>query len=234
MFTEAFTQIDSPIHRCNARARILAAAAWSIAVALTHTLEAQFVCGTVAIAAALAARLPLRDTLRRLLPLNVFIAGLFVLLPLTGDGYRHALGIGLRANAIVLVVTALVATLDIVAFGRALNTLRIPAKLITLLLFTVRYVAVLRREYASLRRAMRVRGFQPRTDAHTMRSFGYLAGMLLVRGMERSERVLLAMKCRGYTGKFAAAETAPFRARDAAFLSVALASIALVAWAELG
>lgn len=233
MFTEAFAQIDSPIHRCDARARLLAAAAWSIAVALTHTLEAQFVCGAAGIAAAILARLPWRDTLLRLLPLNVFIVGLFVLLPLTGDGYRHALGIGLRANAIVLVVTALVATLDIIAFGRALNALRVPPKLVTLLLFTVRYVAVLRREYVSLRRAMCVRGFRPRTDAHTMRSFGYLAGMLLVRGMERSERVLMAMKCRGYTGRFAVAETAPFRARDAVLLAIVLASIALAAWAEL-
>ena len=247
MFTEAFTQVNSPIHRCDARVRIVVAVAWSITVALSQDLRAQLVCGGVALAAALVARLPLRDTLLRLLPLNVFIAALFVLLPLTSPGAAafhlgaitiswtgllQALGIGVRANAIVLTVTALVATLDIVAFGRALHALRVPPKLVTLLLFTVRYVTVLRAEYHSLRRAMRMRCFRPGTNAHTLQSIGYLAGMLLVRGIERSERVLMAMKCRGYTGTFPIADLRALRLRDGVLGVASAACIALVAWAE--
>lgn len=49
---------------------------------------------------------------------------------------------------------------------------------------------------------MRARGFQPGFDRHTLRTFGYLVGMLLVRASERAERVLKAMRCRGFTGEF--------------------------------
>lgn len=227
--------------------RIVVAVAWSITVALVHDLNAQIACGVIAIAAAFIARLPLRSTLTRLLPLNLFVGVLLIVLPLTTPGgpafqagsfsFSHAgllqvLGIGIRANALVLSVTALVATLDIVTFGRALHALRVPPKLVTLLLFTVRYVAVIRAEYVALRRAMRVRCFTPRADLHTMRALGNLSGMLLVRGLERSARVLMAMKCRGYTGRFPLRELTPLRVSDAILGAVALVCIAVVTLAE--
>jgi cobalt/nickel transport system permease protein len=71
-----------------------------------------------------------------------------------------------------------------------------------LFLFTVRYIAVLGREYQRLRTAMKARGFRMRCDLHTWRSIGYLFGMLLVRSLERSERILAAMRCRGFQGDF--------------------------------
>ena len=49
---------------------------------------------------------------------------------------------------------------------------------------------------------MRARGFRPRTSRHTWRSYGNLMGMLLVRALERAQRVEEAMLCRGYNGAF--------------------------------
>ncbi len=37
---------------------------------------------------------------------------------------------------------------------------------------------------------MRTRGFVARSDAHTWRSFGWLTGMLLVRSLEREQKVI--------------------------------------------
>ena len=81
--------------------------------------------------------------------------------------------------------------------GHALGHLHVPRKLAHLLLFTVRYLDVLDREYRRLRAAMKVRSFRPRMSLHTYRAYGYLVGMLLVRSFDRSERMLAAMKCRG-------------------------------------
>ncbi len=242
MFSDAFTRIDSPIHRCDARVRIVVAVVWSITIALSQSFGAQIAGAIIAVYVAFLARLPLKATLLRLLPLNLFIAILCVMLPLTTPntnelelgaivGLLHAIGIGIRANTIVLSVTALVATLDVVTFGRALYALRVPPKLVTLLLFTVRYVAVIRTEYMALRRAMRVRCFRPRSDMHTVRTLGNLVGMLLVRGLERSARVLMAMKCRGYTGRFPLRELTPLRIADANFCAAAFLCIAVVVWA---
>ena len=39
-------------------------------------------------------------------------------------------------------------------------------------------------------------------NGHSYRSLGYLVGMLLVHSFDRSERVLAAMKCRGFCGRY--------------------------------
>ena len=61
------------------------------------------------------------------------------------------------------------------------------------------------------------RGFRPRLDRHTYRSLGYLVGMLLVRSFDRAERILAAMKCRGFQGHFFILDHFAFGRRDAAF-----------------
>jgi len=99
-------------------------------------------------------------------------------------------------------VLALLSSLEMVELGHALARLGAPQRLVTLLLFTVRYVDVLGQEYARLRLAMRARAFRPRAGWHTWRAYGWLVGMLLVMSLERSERIHAAMRLRGFTGRF--------------------------------
>jgi cobalt/nickel transport system permease protein len=113
-----------------------------------------------------------------------------------------AAAIALKANAIVLGLLALLTGMEAATLGHALAHLRVPQKLVHLLLMTTGYLEVLRREYGRLRGAMRVRCFRPHVSGHTYRTYGYLVGMLLVRSFERAERVVAAMKCRGLRGRF--------------------------------
>ena len=182
--------------------------------------------------AMLTARLPAGPTLRRMAMMDGFIVFLLLLLPFSvpGEaaftvlgwpaswaGLEKAAAIGLKANAVVLVLLSLVGSMDPATLGHALARLRLPVTLVHLLLFTVRYIAVIDDEYRRLRRAMKTRGFRPRTNAHTLRTLGYLIGMLLVRALERSERILQAMKCRGFTGRLPLLDTLRFSARDVMF-----------------
>jgi cobalt/nickel transport system permease protein len=48
---------------------------------------------------------------------------------------------------------------------------------------------------------MRARCFRPGVNLHSYRSYAQLMGMLLVRSLDRAERVGEAMLCRGYAGK---------------------------------
>ncbi len=79
---------------------------------------------------------------------------------------------------------------------------------------------------------MRVRAFRPRTNRHTLRTLGYLVGMLAVNGFDRSERILHAMKCRGYTGAFPMTEPSPIGRGDIGFGAIAMAFLAVVFWAN--
>jgi len=164
-----------------------------------------------------SAGLPAKSTLKKVMTMDGFIIFLICMLPFTTpgetwftigpfegtkEGVFKAIEITLKANAVVMALLALVGTIDAIVLGHALNRLRVPENLVHLMLFSVRYIDVLKQEYFRLRTAMKARCFKPGNNAHTYRSIGYLLGMLLVRSIERSERILEAMKCRGFQGKF--------------------------------
>jgi len=49
---------------------------------------------------------------------------------------------------------------------------------------------------------MKVRGFKAGMNIHTYRSLANLVGLLLIRSLDRADRVHAAMLCRGYKGHF--------------------------------
>jgi len=147
----------------------------------------------------------------------------------TLEGLLRAVEIALKANAVILMLMVLVGTLEPVTLGHALHRLKTPETLVHLLMFTVRYISVLHQEYLRLRGAMKVRSFQLRNSLHTYRSIGYLVGMMLVRSVDRSERILAAMKCRGFTGSIPLLDTMRFSVRDGVFaVFAALLAVTLV------
>jgi len=238
----------SPVDRLDPRARIVAAAAFSGLVAVLNGFAALGLAMGLAVGAAVLARLRLVAVVQRLAPVNVLMLLLVAMLPwavegralvalgpleYTGQGLLQTAAIALKANAIVLVLVVLLGTLDIVTLGHALSHLRVPDKLTHLFLFTVRYLDVLRREYLRLRAAMKTRAFRPGINRHTCRAYGYLVGMLLVRSLDRSERIVAAMKCRGFRGRFYLLDHFALAARDAWFAAAALVllvGLALVEW----
>ncbi len=233
--------------RVDPRIRIVAAAAFSVLVAAATrpaALTMALVCSAVLVA---ASGIGWRRAMGRVLPLNAFLLVLAAVVSLGVEGEplrawgtwtvsRQGLGLAgaviLKANAIVLCLAALVGALDLATVGHALHHLRVPDKLVHLLLLTVRYVAVLEAEYHRLAAAMKVRGFRPGMNRHTWRTYGYLVGMLLVRSLDRAERVAAAMKCRGFRGRFHLLDHFALTRADAAFAVIVLAALAGIAGME--
>lgn len=209
------------VRQIDPRYRIVAASLFAIVTVALNSIPALCAALGIAFALLLSARLPAIATLKRMAAMDTFIIFLLAMLPFTvpitgpGDimftlwgfdaswrGLWQAIEIALTANAVILCLMALVGTLEPVVLGHALHSLRAPERLVHLLMFTLRYISVLHGEYLRMRAAMKARGFKARNSIHTLRSFGYLVGMMLVRAIERSERIMGAMKCRGFTGRF--------------------------------
>ncbi len=224
--------------RLDPRGRVLAAVAFSVVVAVANGFATLAAALVLTILAVLSCGWPVAVVLRRLAPLNSLLLALVAILPWTvagdplwqagpltysSEGLRLAARIALKGNAIVLSLLLLLGSLDGITLGRALAQLRLPDKLIHLLLFTIRYLEVLGREYGRLRVAMRTRGFRARFNRHTWRSYGHLIGMLLVRSLDRAERIGAAMKCRGFRGRFYLGERLVFSQHDAWFAVAATA-----------
>jgi len=186
------------------------------------------------------ARIPIVVTVKRCLPLLGFGVVLVAILPWTvpgspigtgllahasWEGFIQAWSIILRALIVVLGALGLIGTLEIPVLGHVLAHFRLPAKLISVFLFSVRYLQVLLDEYHRLRTAMVTRGFRPGMNRHTYRTYGYLVGMLLVRSLERSERILTAMRCRGFKGRFYLLDHFHFTHWDALFGLICLIAV---------
>ncbi|MBV5308254.1 cobalt ECF transporter T component CbiQ [Chromatium okenii] len=137
------------------------------------------------------------------LPLTVPGAALFTVggFSASRTGLTLAITLLLKANAIVVMMLALVGSLEPMQFGHALARLGVPEKLVHLLLLTIRQIHLLYQEFIRLRQAMRARAFVPRSDRHTWHSYGWLMGMLLVRSLTRSQRLAAAMRLRGFHGR---------------------------------
>jgi len=230
-------QRSSFINSLDARLRICTCVAFAGTVVFCSNLLALCTAFLIAFSFAVIAKLSLLRTLKRIFVMEIFVIFILLLLPFTVEGpvlftlgefnasitgALKATEIGLKANAIVITIMALIGTMETSTLGHALAHLKVPEKLVHLLLFTVRYLDVIGREYLRMRQAMKARAFIPRSNLHTWRTMGYMLGMLLVRSLERSERVLNAMKCRGYTGKLYLLDRMIFSASDYVFLGLNL------------
>jgi cobalt/nickel transport system permease protein len=234
------------IAACDPRLRVSAAVVFAAVTVSLSTPRGALSALVLAGAMAAASGWGLRQLLLRLVVIEMFMSLLLVTLPFTmsgeafvtigplsptREGLLSALMILLKANAVVLALLALVGSLEPVVYGHALARLGVPHKLVHLLLMTVGQIHLLHRELLRLRQAMRARAFVPRSDRHTWRSYGHLVGMLLVRSMDRSRRVLAAMRCRGFHGRLYLLDCPAWQPRDtglAVTLALLLAGVAML------
>ena len=217
MIPEYFSYTDSFLHRADPRLKIVAAVSITVVIAMSRSYITGL-CGLVLSFFLVGfARLDIGVVARRLLAVNIFTAFLWLTLPLTyggetmeflgfisisREGVAVAALITLKANCIVLAFLALMSTSPVSSLGHALGQLGLPEKLCLLLLFSYRYIAVIGQEFQRLSRAARIRGFIPKTNVHTYRTYAYLFAMTLVNSWNRSHRVQQAMILRGFNGRF--------------------------------
>lgn len=240
-------QPDTIVHRLDPRLRVIAAFGFAVLVLVCARPAALAFAFALALGLGILARIPPRTVLRRLAELNAFLLLLALLLPLSAggepllawgrlrwsrDGLAQVALLAVRANTIVLALGALLATMPPSRLGAALHRLGCPAKLVHVLLFMVRYIEVIHQEYHRLRHAMLLRGFRARCDRHTLRAFGYLVGQLLVRSLDRSERVLAAMLCRGFRGQLHVLVPFHWGRRDWGFAALTVVGFAVLIWLE--
>ena len=83
---------------------------------------------------------------------------------------------------------------------RGLERLRLPSTLVAILSFMVRYLSVVSDDLHRMRIARESRGYTGGRVGHLKAVAGGV-GALFVRSFERGERVHLAMRSRGYTGR---------------------------------
>jgi cobalt/nickel transport system permease protein len=221
---------DSVVHRLPAQTKVVAVVAFVVAVVATpfDAYPAFAVHAALVLLALAVAGVPGLVALRHLLIGLPFVA-FAVLLPFIATGPQtDVLGVSLSvpglegawnllAKATLGVTSSLVlaATTAPQSLLQGLVRLRVPAPLVSILAFMVRYADVVGGELERMRIARQSRGFAGR-GLRTWPVLARSAGALFIRSYERGERVHLAMISRGYAGRMLIAGDRRTTARDVA------------------
>jgi len=204
---------DSPLHRLDPRAKVITTLAFIVAVVSfdKYALEAMapfFIYPVVLIS---VGGLPAGYLFRKalfILPLAVLI-GIFN--PLIDRQILVQIGpIGISGGWIsflsiicrfILTVTAAFILVSLTGFNAVCSSLLkfgVPKPFVIQLLFFYRYLFVLTDETERMARARSLRAFN--SAAMDFKTFTSLVGNLLLRTLDRAERIYRAMRCRGFDG----------------------------------
>lgn len=180
---------------------------------------------------------PLKALFKRVLAMDGFLIFVLVTLPFgvpaEGDsaiiwqgviaGHRFtfsetgllmAMTIVLKANAILLFLTLLLGRLSVHKLCHALLQLKCPEKLVFVLALSLRYLSVIKQQYQVMRSAMALRGFHLSFRVQALKMLGFLIAMLLVRSLNRSERIFQSMQCRGFVDRLVFLPDFHWRSQD--------------------
>jgi cobalt/nickel transport system permease protein len=245
---EVFSDENSIIHRLDPRCKLIVACLLTLIIAVSNNVVSLLPAFVFAVLSIFIARLKLRMVIKRLLIVNIFIAVLWLFLPFTTigrivwtigpfhasyEGIIKVFLITVKCNTIILILISYIATIPLITLGQALSRLRLNKKLVQLLFFSYRYLNVVYMEFHRLHTSAKIRGFKPKTNRHTYKTYSLLIGMLLVRSWERAERVHQAMLCRGFDGNFYSLKKFSIKKSDVIFLIFGVILLLGITWSAI-
>lgn len=221
-------------------------------LAFTFSLVSQllvlpFMAGATLALVALSG-LPVRDIIRKLRYPSLIILGLVLLLPVisgytplvqwggltvTVEGLSTSVLIAVRFLCIVTLAAVFLGTTPLLVNIKAVQALGLPYIMADMALLVTRYQEVFSRDLRQMRIAMRLRGHGDKAlSIKALQTMSWLAGSLFLRSYERSERVYMAMRLRGYGN--AEAGPHPFKATRSDILALlgVCALAALFVWLD--
>lgn len=237
-------RLETPVHRLDARAKAAVTLAF-IGVVMSfprHAISAltPFLLYPVALLA--LGRIPVRHILKKILVAAPFALVIGIFNPLVDREPAAALGpvvvtggwlsfasIMFRFGLTVGAAMTLVACTGLYRLGAGMQQLGVPRAFVGQLLFLHRYLFVVADAGVKTMRAVEMRA--GRTRALSPRVYGSLIGHLLLRSMDRAERVHRAMVARGFDGTIRMPRRAALRWQDWAFVGGCLTCFAVArAW----
>ncbi|NBR04260.1 MAG: energy-coupling factor transporter transmembrane protein EcfT [Planctomycetes bacterium] len=122
-----------------------------------------------------------------------------------------------RGLAISILALALIGSSTIQDLVRGANGFGLPSKICSIFWLGFRHLDLLSHEFKRMRVALRARGYKINTGFSSYKTIAWLSANMLVRALDRSEHVGLAIKARGFHGVFTSLETPKTTWREVGF-----------------
>lgn len=233
---DELARMDTPAHRLDARAKVIVTLAFIIILMSfpRYEISALTPFALYPIALMSLGHIPMRYIVRKLLIAAPFalIVGAFNPIVdrqpvavigsiVVAGGWVSFVSILVRFVLTVTAALALVACTGIDRLGAGLQQLGVPRVFVIQLLFLYRYLFVVADEARTMMRSIELRS--GRTRSISLRVYGSLIGHLLMRSLDRAERVYRAMVARGFNGEIRVLSRPLFRHTDMGFVFGCLA-----------
>lgn len=247
---DEYADLDSPVHRWEPRYKLIGLTALIFSFAFVEKLSLLPPMLTVTAILYWLSGLPFSFWLKRLRYPGFFLLGVIVLLPflsgeivvwqwgwltLRQEGLLAVVLIAARFLAIITTGFILLGTTPFLTTIKAMRSLGLPSIFADMVLLTYRYLSETAETLTTMQQAMRLRGFRLRRRSRlpfipklsNLQLLSSLAGTLLIRSYEQSERVYKAMRLRGYGNEISQSQDAAFTVYRRGSVDHALSAIAL-------
>ncbi len=247
-FIDRFAMRHSPIHRLDARAKLLAVLSYTVVLISFDRYTVTDLAPSAVLPLALLwfAGVPVWFAVRRVLILSPFILMLVLMSPFydrtpqavafgpwhytLSGGWLTAADISIKFALGVMALTALMCSTRFALLLEALRRLGLPQVVVMQLGFLYRYLFVLIDEAMRVRRARDFRGAALAPVGRRLAAAGGVIGTLFIRTLDRSQRIHLAMATRGYRGEPHSLCQLRFTRTDVVFLLVVALYLAACRW----
>jgi cobalt/nickel transport system permease protein len=150
-------------------------------------------------------RVPVSFLYRKIKPILPFIGFTLLFFPIY-EGAEGVLKAAIYIGRLLFVAQMLAFMLfktPLPVFLKSLQALKVPNIFIELILFTLRFFDVFKREFNQMRLSLKSRSFFSGSlfSMSKYRTIGKMIGIMLMRSLQRAERIYLGMASRGYTGE---------------------------------
>jgi cobalt/nickel transport system permease protein len=207
---DKYAHISSFFSSWDARAKILSLSLLIFSIALVDEHLSALFGLIISTTLLLLSRIPFAFVVKQLRWVIFFVSFFLIVISLTAPGERvyflslYGLRLGtlvaMRAFSICILLFLIAGTTKFHTNLKALSRLKIPNKIVQLLMFTYRYIFVFVEEARKMFISAKARLFGKRMDIFTLKIIGNLLGMLFIRGFEMTQNIYNAMISRGYKG----------------------------------
>jgi cobalt/nickel transport system permease protein len=250
-FIDKYSERDSFLHRLDPRTKIISFLGFIVVIVLTppHNFSIFAQYALIITALIILSYIPLLFILKRVLLVIPFVITIILFIPffkqgqtvltlnlyllklrITYEGLLISWNVLSKAVYSVILLTLLTSTTRFTVLLKGLEVLKVPKALLILVSFMYRYLFVLIDEAERMQRARNARWFGGYI-IRQIKLLGNMIALLFIRSYERSERVYLSMRSRGFDGNIRLMHNLKLNLQDAGFIIIILLLIILV-WDE--
>ncbi|MHA1580470.1 MAG: energy-coupling factor transporter transmembrane component T family protein [Candidatus Freyarchaeota archaeon] len=221
MVIDYYSTRDSVLHRLHPVAKLIFSIAMVCTLVYLQSLPLILVLSALVLVLFAAAKLPLgRALIWSTLP-AFFVVSIVLFLPLIGYSWEFIAKLAIKGVTAAWYMFLLVLSTPTMSLGKYISKI-LPSWLSDAFLLSLRYVFYFFGEAQRVLTAASSRQGEGITWRRRIKLFGAMIVNLILRGYDKTERVYIAMKSRGYTGRVNLVSDERFRVRDAAYTALAV------------